>query len=291
MRDCGLQLWCSSDPAGCDSLQHKLLSADVQSADVYSAISWAAAAGLRRQTPVLLQCPSRVVQLAYPHAPPSRISGCEASPVCAHRHHTSAAVAGCALYVSICRPSDLRSWTGCTVRRSCHASAHTMHCRYVPAPLLLLLLLACCKAAAASACCNGQLHLGSIRWPTDLPFKQTQQLAALPNNTRISDTNTNTQVPHSWPVHSVQRYQCVDTVVAIRYARHVCGHLTTVLQDAKGKIRVYCRVRPLLEFEAAKHQVGPASHVVCTAKWGCCILSYRYLRCVHALPAICVPYV
>jgi phage gp36-like protein len=28
------------------------------------------------------------------------------------------------------------------------------------------------------------------------------------------------------------------------------------LQDAKGKIRVYCRVRPLLEFEAAKHQVG-----------------------------------
>lgn len=27
-------------------------------------------------------------------------------------------------------------------------------------------------------------------------------------------------------------------------------------QDAKGKIRVYCRVRPLLEFEAAKRQVG-----------------------------------
>lgn len=28
------------------------------------------------------------------------------------------------------------------------------------------------------------------------------------------------------------------------------------LQDAKGKIRVYCRVRPMLEFEAAKHQVS-----------------------------------
>jgi hypothetical protein len=27
------------------------------------------------------------------------------------------------------------------------------------------------------------------------------------------------------------------------------------LQDAKGKIRVYCRVRPMLEFEAAKNQV------------------------------------
>lgn len=28
------------------------------------------------------------------------------------------------------------------------------------------------------------------------------------------------------------------------------------LQDAKGKIRVYCRVRPVLEFEAAKRQVS-----------------------------------
>lgn len=27
------------------------------------------------------------------------------------------------------------------------------------------------------------------------------------------------------------------------------------LQDAKGKIRVYCRVRPMLDFEAAKKQV------------------------------------
>jgi phage gp36-like protein len=27
------------------------------------------------------------------------------------------------------------------------------------------------------------------------------------------------------------------------------------LQDAKGKIRVYCRIRPMLEFEAAKNQV------------------------------------
>jgi hypothetical protein len=28
------------------------------------------------------------------------------------------------------------------------------------------------------------------------------------------------------------------------------------LQDAKGKIRVYCRVRPLLEFEKNKRQVS-----------------------------------
>jgi hypothetical protein len=28
------------------------------------------------------------------------------------------------------------------------------------------------------------------------------------------------------------------------------------LQDMKGKIRVYCRIRPLLEFEEAKQQVG-----------------------------------
>lgn len=28
------------------------------------------------------------------------------------------------------------------------------------------------------------------------------------------------------------------------------------LQDAKGKIRVYCRVRPMLEFEKSKRQVS-----------------------------------
>ncbi len=41
---------------------------------------------------------------------------------------------------------------------------------------------------------------------------------------------------------------------------HTCAYATTCcLQDAKGKIRVYCRVRPLLDFEAAKHQVGDAT--------------------------------
>jgi hypothetical protein len=46
-----------------------------------------------------------------------------------------------------------------------------------------------------------------------------------------------------------------------------------LLQDAKGKIRVYCRVRPLLEFEAAKHQVRPPDRAV------------QHLRCVNVLPA------
>jgi len=37
-------------------------------------------------------------------------------------------------------------------------------------------------------------------------------------------------------------------------SQRIPGHLC--LQDAKGKIRVYCRVRPVLEFEAAKRQVS-----------------------------------
>lgn len=40
-----------------------------------------------------------------------------------------------------------------------------------------------------------------------------------------------------------------DEVVARKRAHNA-------LQDAKGKIRVYCRVRPMLEFEAAKKQVS-----------------------------------
>jgi phage gp36-like protein len=38
------------------------------------------------------------------------------------------------------------------------------------------------------------------------------------------------------------------------------------LQDAKGKIRVYCRVRPMLEFEAAKNQVGSAASLEVMSK-------------------------